>query len=370
MRILVKIYIFFFILFCCNLGYANVHIALVVPKEGNYKQQGLELINGVQKAVDEINNDGGVLDKKINLMVIDDQCNDSIAISTAQMLTILKQSKINLVIGPYCANSFEKVADIYSKGKIFQIIPTTVNYNQAKTIKKGLVKMLGYTNQQAKDFFAYYNSTYAGEEVAIISNSKDEESMDEAYAIINEFKKHGKSIILKLYTYDMTNKNYGDLAEKVINEGNTLAFVLGSPTNIKKMSLSLKKNDKNFIIFTNKYAATSEYFNYLDDLANGTYFMKIRGKEDNPDFAETLVKLRLSGFETDGLSLHGYSAVKLWANLVEKSKSFAYEKLSENINDKKIQTEFGNKVFHNGVPEKNETYSIMKYENGEYIKVY
>ena len=168
----------------------------------------------------------------------------------------------------------------------------------------------------------------------------------------------------------MTNKNYGDLAEKVINEGNTLAFVLGSPTNIKKMSLSLKKNDKNFIIFTNKYAATSEYFNYLDDLANGTYFMKIRGKEDNPDFAETLVKLRLSGFETDGLSLHGYSAVKLWANLVEKSKSFAYEKLSENINDKKIQTEFGNKVFHNGVPEKNETYSIMKYENGEYIKVY
>ena len=130
--------------------------------------------------------------------------------------------------------------------------------------------MLGYTNQQAKDFFAYYNSTYAGEKVAIISNSKDEESMDEAYAIINEFKKHGKSIILKLYTYDMTNKNYGDLAKKVINDENTLAFVLGSPTNIKKMSLSLKKNDKDFLVFTNKYAATSEYFNYLDELANGT----------------------------------------------------------------------------------------------------
>ena len=70
------------------------------------------------------------------------------------------------------------------------------------------------------------------------------------------------------------------------------------------------------------------------------------------------------------MSLHGYSAVKLWANLVEKSKSFAYEKLSENINDKNIQTEFGNKVFHNGVPEKNETYSIMRYNDGEYIKVY
>ena len=115
MRILVKIYILFFILLYCNITYANVLIALVVPKEGNYKQQGIELINGVQKAVDEINNNGGILDKKINLMVIDDQCNDSIDISTAQMLTILKQSKINLVIGPYCANSFEKVADMNFK---------------------------------------------------------------------------------------------------------------------------------------------------------------------------------------------------------------------------------------------------------------
>ena len=103
----------------------NVTVALVVPKAGSYQQQGAELTKGVQQAVDEINNAGGLLGKKLELLAIDDQCNDSIAVSTAQMLTILKQKNIKLIIGPYCANSFEEITDIYAKGQLFQIIPTT-----------------------------------------------------------------------------------------------------------------------------------------------------------------------------------------------------------------------------------------------------
>src|SRR5574344_270571 len=197
---LVKILVSLF-LFGCSVVNATITVALVTPKGGDYEQQGSELISGVSKAIEEINNDGGLLGKKIKLLTIDDQCNDSIAISTAQMLTILKDSKVNLVIGPYCANSFDKVTDIYANAKIFQIIPTAVNRSQAKTIKKGLVKMLGYTNQQAKDFFNFYNSEFAGEKVAVIYNSTDAESTDEANALIDEFKKHGKAIILKSYTY-------------------------------------------------------------------------------------------------------------------------------------------------------------------------
>ena len=177
---------------------ARVNIALVAPKAGDYQEQGEELIKGAKRAVDEINQNGGLLGKKVNLLTVDDQCNNSIAISTAQMLAIQKENKINLVIGPYCANSFDQVADVYAKAQIFQIIPTTVNYTQAKTIKKGLVKMLGYTNQQARDFFNFYNQTMAGQYVAVISNQNDIESMDEANAIIQEFSKHGKSSLIKL----------------------------------------------------------------------------------------------------------------------------------------------------------------------------
>ena len=168
---------------------AKITVALIAPKAGDYLQQGIELSKGVHKAIDEINSQGGLRGKKIHLLEVDDECNDAMAISTAQMLAVSKENQLNLVIGPYCANSFDTVADVFAHAKIFQIIPTTVNYSQAKTIKRGLVKMLGYTNQQAVDFFQFYNKNFAGQKVAVISNTNDADSTQEAEAILKEFAK-------------------------------------------------------------------------------------------------------------------------------------------------------------------------------------
>ena len=56
----------------------NVAVALVMPKAGSYQQQGAELTKGVQRAIDEINESGGLLGKKLELLAIDDQCSDGI----------------------------------------------------------------------------------------------------------------------------------------------------------------------------------------------------------------------------------------------------------------------------------------------------
>lgn len=364
---LLSIY-FLTLFFSCSYAFADVNIALLAPKAEEYAKQGQELINGATQAVNEINSAGGLLGEKINLLSIDDQCNDSIAISTAQMITLLKENKISLVIGPYCANSFAEITDIYAKAKIFQIIPTTVNYSQAKSMKKGLIKMLGYTTQQSKTFFEYYNTNFAGQKVALVYNKEFAESKEETEEIIKEFSLHGKSVVLKTYDYSLTEKDYDDLAEKIIDDGNKIAFILGYEKNIRKMAKALREEDKSFVIFTNKYSAGSRFIPYLDDLAEDIYFLELQGQSDDPEFAETLVKLRLRGFETDGLSLYGYSAVNLWKTLVNKAKSFSYDRLSAQINNKSIKTDFGYKMFNNGVPKNNEKYAVYQYKNGNYLK--
>lgn len=357
------------LLFFAVPAYAKITVAVIAPKADLYQNQGAEIIKGAQKAIDEINESGGLRKEKLELLSIDDQCSNSIAITTAQMLAILKSRKIGVVIGPYCSNSFAEITKIYADAEIFQIIPTTVNAVHAKTMQKGLIKMLGYTSQQAVDFFNFYNTKFAGINVAVVSNNSDADSTAEAAEIIGQFQSHGKSVLLRSYTYDMTQKDYAELAEKIIQNGADMAFLLGSPGNIKKTALFLKKQRPDFIVFTNKYAAGQNYFDYMGSLADNTYFMELRGNDD-PDFAETLVKLRLSGFEIEGLSLYGYAAVELWAELVRKSGSFDYKKLSAAANNKKISIASGHKVFHNGAPKTNEGYAVYLYKNGSYHKVY
>ena len=361
-----------FVFLSCLIGgfaaQAKINIAVIAPMAEEYEEQGKELIAGAKQAVSEINSAGGLFGKKVKLMTIDDQCNDSIAISTAQMITILKENKIDLVIGPYCTNSFAQVADIYAKAKIFQIVPIAVNSTQKGVNKKGLIKMFGYTAQQPKAFFDFYNSKFAGKKVAIIYNGEYAESKADADAILNEFSTHGKSAMLKTYDYALTKNDYEDLAEKIVDDGNETAFVLGYERNIRKMVKALKKQKDEFIIFVNKYDAGSLYLSYLEDMAEGTYFMDFQSQSDNPEFAETMVKLRLKGLEADGLELYGYSAVNLWKTLANKAHSLSYDKLASEVNNKSINTELGYKMFNNGAPKNNEKYAVYLYKDGQYIK--
>jgi branched-chain amino acid transport system substrate-binding protein len=349
---------------------ANMTVAVITPKAGAWAEQGAELTAGAKKAAEEINASGGLLKQKIKILDIDDQCNDSIAVSTAQMLALMKNKKIALVIGPYCANSFEAVAKTYAGAKIFQIIPTAVDYAQAKTVQKGLIKMLGYTSQQAVDFFKYYNTHFAGEKVAIVSNLQNAQSTETAQAVYDQFAKHGKTVVVQNYTYDMTQNDYEKLAKRIIKAGNKVVFLTGSAKQIRKTAGYLKERKADLAIFINKYQATDAYFEKLEELAEGTYVLELSGKNNDPEFAEALVKLRLSGFETDGLALYGYSALKLWEALVKKAGSFDYAKVSAKANNGKIETDLGNHMFHNGAPKNNESYAVYLYQNGHFNKVY
>ena len=98
---------------------ADVNIAVVAPLAGDYENLGKELVSGARIAVNEINHNGGLNGEKINLVVVDDQCNDTLAVSTAQMIAVNSspKDKMNLVIGPYCQNALKDVAAIYAKAK-------------------------------------------------------------------------------------------------------------------------------------------------------------------------------------------------------------------------------------------------------------
>ena len=152
-----KIALFFSFLFAPN-ARSVLNIGVIAPLAGEYQKVGEELVSGVRTAVDEINSQGGLKGEKINLIMVDDQCDDRIAVSTAQMMAVnvSERDKMSLVIGPYCSNALQKIAGIYAKAGILQIIPTSVSTSIQNGNYKGLVKMVGYKTRQAGDYFKFY----------------------------------------------------------------------------------------------------------------------------------------------------------------------------------------------------------------------
>lgn len=350
---------------------ATVNIAVIAPQEGDYKTFGNEIISGVKIAVDNINKEGGLNGEKINLITVDDRCDDRLAVSTAQMMALntSQTDKISMVVGPYCSNAFQEVADIYAKAGIFQIIPTSISVQNDKSEHRGLVKLVGYRDGQSTGFYKYYEKNFANQDVAVVYDSNDRDIVEVAASLQREFKKHGNLDKLKAYSY-ASFENTDELAEAVIKDQKHIAYILGTPTQTAEISRRLKSEDENFVIFTNKYAAQEDYNEIMGDLAESIYYVGLPSLTDNPDFAETLVQLRLRGIEPQGLGIYGFSAVKLWEELVLKAGSFDYNKLSEALNSGKIETLWGETMFNNGKPENALTYGIYQKQNGQYTQVY
>lgn len=351
---------------------ADVNIAVIAPLSGEYQKLGQEVVGGVKIAVDEINADGGLRGEKINLVTVDDPCNDLLAVSTAQMIAVNSSAKdkMNLVIGPFCTNSFSEAADVYAKAKILQIVPTPVADAGIQNSHKSLIKMVAGIQQQGHDFFKFYLKNLSDKKLALAYDSRDKDVVETAAVIQEEFHKAGKLLDFKSFNFNNYNQDYDKMAEDIIDGGFGAAYIIGTAKEVSKLAGELKSEDSQFVIFADRYQVGEKYLEELGSMGNGSYFMALPSQKDNPEFTETLVKLRLLGVEPEGLSVYSYSAVKLWEEMVNKSKSFAYDKLAEAVNNNSFDTAWGEVSFENGRPKNAVTYSVYRLNDGEYTQVY
>lgn len=360
----------FCLIFCSN-ALADVNVAIVAPQAGPYEKFGKELIAGAQIAVDDINKNGGLRGEGVNLVIIDDQCDDVLSLSTAQMIAVnaSKEDKVSLVIGPYCSNSFEEIADVYAKAKIFQIVPTTIGSSAVDQNHKGLIKMMGSVERQGDDFFAYYTENFSDKDVAIIYDSEDREVVDIAVAVQKKFSENG--IIEKLKSFDFNKyPKTSTLAKEVLSSGASMAYILGGSDQVYQVFKDIKNKKKHFIIFTNRYQIPEDYTESLGKLAEGSYSFSLPSLKNSPAFTEQLVKFRLAGIEPEGLSMYSYSAVKLWEDMVKKANSFNYSNVSKVAKDNTFETIWGDVIFSNGSPKDVLNYSIYQVQSGHYNQVY
>ena len=248
-------------------------------------------------------------------------------------------------------------------------MPTAVSSQNAGENYQGLVKMAGYKDRQGIDFYNFYSRRYPESKVAVIYDSNNREIVEIAATLQQEFKQHGKLDKLQAFSY-ASYQDTEDLANAVTQAGIRVAYILGSPSQSAEMAKLLKSEDKKFDIFVSKDKAQEDYNEIMGKLANEIYYVGLPSLKDSPDFAETLVKLRLHGIEPEGLGVYGFSAVKLWESLVKKADSFDYAKLSSALNNGSVDTLWGSAVFNNGTPEKALNYGIFIRHGGQYTQVY
>ena len=354
---------------------AAINVLVAAPQSGVYRQFGQELAEGVKIAAQDINNRGGLLGQKINVIIADDRCNDVFAVSMAQMLgvNINKDDRLNLIIGPFCMNKISEVADIYAKSQINQIIPMPINDDLQNFNGAYPLQIAGSQSNQAKVFYEYYRKNLQGKKVALVYDSNKSQTVWLSRQMQKEFANDKNLKMVDLYDVATYGNDLAQATKEIISK-NEAVYLNLSAKKTAKLTRKIKEQNSKIAVFTDLYKVNDDYKRIIGGYVDGNYYLGLKDFKDRTYFTEILVKLRLQGLEPVGLGVYGFASLNLWAQIADRAQSLNYINWQQKAQKERFMMPWGEVSFGSKAEIINKdnamVYGIFVNRGGEYTQVY
>ncbi len=157
--------LFMVMLFGCARQDENViRIGAAGPMTGDQSKMGIDLRNGVELAVAEWNEKGGLLGKKVQLVPGDDQADPKQAVSIANKFI---NQKVNAVVGHWNSNCSINASTYYNTANIVSISPASTNPRLTRQGYKTVFRVCGTDDQQGGVAAEFVLNTLRPKRVAV-----------------------------------------------------------------------------------------------------------------------------------------------------------------------------------------------------------
>jgi branched-chain amino acid transport system substrate-binding protein len=176
----------------CQKKEAAITIGLAGAQTGADAQIGLSMLNGSQIAINEWNAKGGVLGKKIETIVLDDEGKSDKAVNIAQTLV---DDGVAAVIGHFNSGCTIPASRIYNDAKVVEISPGSTNPQYTEQGFAHAFRICGRDDQQGPVAAAYLRDTLKLDKIAILD---DKTSYGEGIAdeVKKSFEAKGGQVVM------------------------------------------------------------------------------------------------------------------------------------------------------------------------------
>lgn len=354
---------------CCFMLIGEVNaagVAVISPKDGDEARFGRQIAEGVKIAVDVINESGGLLGEKLDLINIDDACSESSMFGNTQKLRLGEGSGVNLVVGPYCID--EPMQNLNKDTKAVWIIPQPLISARYDYERMGLYKIGGRILEQAKTVLDVYKERWIDKNLAVVYDQNDAASYETAAELQNIFMANDLANRITLYDINAYDGKLKKMAKEIVRN-NKIAYILGKKSQIATLAQKLQEKDENITLIVDEYMATDFFFKEMGNFVDGVYFLRVNDQKSNANFTKELVELRIKKREPRGLGIMSYAAVMLWRDMVEEAQSFTVSDIDKLVKAKNWNLPWGKTKFQHGRALINGGWNMYLFEGGEYTQV-
>ena len=343
----------------------EIPIAVVGPVTGQYASFGQQMKNGGEMAVDDINEAGGVLGKKLDFTMGDDACDPKQAVAVANQIT---GQGVALVAGHYCSGSSIPASQVYGESDMVQISPASTNPDFTdKRSASNIYRVCGRDDQQGGVAGKYLATHYGDKNIAIIHDKTayGKGFADEVKKALNE---SGKEEVL-YEAISAGEKDYSALVSKLKQAAVDVVFLGGYHTEAGLIVRQMRDQGMNTILMGGDALITQEYWSITGPAGEGTLMTFSPDPRKNPAAADVVKRFKDKGVEPEGYVLYTYAAIQAWKQAVEKAGSTAAADVVKALNENEFDTVIGKFRFNEKGDPNLPPYAVYRWSNGTYEEI-
>lgn len=344
-----------------------IKVGLSITQTGPYSPPAIFELRGYQLAIDEINQAGGLLGRKLDLIKYDDQGNPSTAVQLYQKL--LTDDKVDLLVSPYQTDLTAAVAPIVNRAK--KVMPSlAANVENYSGKYPYLIQAITQTPQYMTPALDLAASKGYKTVALLIQNTQFPIQL--AGGIEDEVKKLGMKIVFK-ESYDPSTTDFSALvlkAGKAQPDVIVGATYLADAEGIVRAAKSQNVNAKMFAFSIGP--VEPEFYKSLGSAANGIfgttlYFPSLHTK-GNVEFVKGF-KAKFD-VEPDYHAAVAYASMKLLGQAVTTVGSLDQTKIRDALLKTAEDTVVGHfKLSPTGLQTGYRSY-VLQWQNGKQVLVW
>ena len=347
----------------------DIPIAVVGPITGSNAALGEQMTRGAKMAVADINASGGVLGKKLDLILADDACDPKQAVAAANEVV---GKKVVFVAGHYCSSSSIPASAVYNEAGILQMTPASTNPaltdDAAKKKWANVFRVCGRDDQQGEVAGKFLLEKYKGKKIAIVH---DKSTYGKGLA--DETKKALNAGGVKETLYEAItqgDKDFSSLISRMKQAGVGVIYFGGYHPEAGLILRQAADQGYKPQLMTGDSIATSEFWQISGPAGEGTLFTFPTDPRRSATAAHALEQFKAQGFNPEGFTLFSYAVVQAIADGVKKAGSTDPKAVAKALESgEPFETALGPVKLDAKGDVKDPTYDINKWSNGQYAAI-
>lgn len=349
------------------LAAGTIRLGVAGPHTGDLAAYGLPTRDAAEMIVAEVNAKGGVDGKKVELLIVDDQCKPEIATNVASKLV---SQGVNMVIGHVCSGATKAALGIYKDAKVVVISPSATNPPLTKSGDyPNFFRTIAADDEQGKLAAAFVTGKLGIKKVAVIHDKGDygKGFADFARAAVEQ---DGKAQVVMYEGVQPGAMDYSAVIQKLRREGAAAVIFGGYHPEASKLLAQMSRKQVNIPFIG-------------PDGIKGDGFLKIAGKDAEGVYATgpmdvsrypLNVKARADyrakyGKEPGTFFDQGYAATLAALNAVKVAKGTGYDALVKALRSSQVETTVGKIKFDSRGDAEGVGFSVYQVKKGEFIEV-